>query len=529
MSTMLEASPRPLAAAPFIESPAGVSAPTAPRARRLVSLDVFRGITIAAMLLVNNPGRGGAYGPLRHAPWDGWTVTDLIFPFFLFIVGVAIPFSQARRTQETTLTPGQQLARIWSRSLSLVLLGILVGASNLVWPFGDAPDGFTGSAAMRIAGFIFVFASILLLLTPWPWRSVSTWMPIGIGVLLLVYLVTMHFIRTNAVANGWPADRFGNGGAFNPAFLRIPGVLQRIGLCYGVAASLMLLVRNGGGRLVVSIVLAAIVLLCSGYALLMFYGRLPGADPSTVGSLTAESNFARQVDELVFDRKAFDGDKPIINPDSSPVYRQRHTYAAYPDPEGLISTLPAIATTLIGALVGFWLRSKRTDAEHAAALLVGGLGVVLLGLLLDRWLMPINKSLWTPSFAVFAAGMGMLVLGVVHWITEACGRRAWAWPFKVIGMNAIAAFVLAVIFVRISRLWLVTEPTSGKPVPALSYLNNRIVEGMQSTSAWWDGLSSLTGAFATPQNLSLAYALTFVLLVWLVTWVMYMCKVFVKV
>lgn len=529
MSTTLEGSPRPLAAAPFIDTPLGeVAAPKPPAtARRLLSLDVFRGITIAAMLLVNNPGRGKAYAPLEHAPWHGWTVTDLIFPFFLFIVGVAIPFSLGKR--EETLSTLQLLGRIWTRALALILLGILLGASNLAWPFGGAPDGFFWSSLLRMAGFVFVFASIFLLLTPWPWRRVGTWMPIAVGVLLLAYLFTMHFVRAHALSKGWPAATFGNLGAFNPDFLRIPGVLQRIGICYAVAASLVLLLRKVGRMTASAVIVVSLVLLCALYSVLMFHARLPGVEESAVGSLEKDNNFARQVDEFVFERRAYDNGKPVINSDSTPVFTQRHTYGPYPDPEGLVSTLPAIGSALIGVLVGFWLRSQRSESEHASGLLASGLFVALLGLALNQWLMPINKSLWTPSFTVFTAGMGMLVLGVVHWLTEVCGRRAWAWPFKVIGMNAIAAFVLAVLFVRVSRLVSVTEPTSGKPVPALSYLNNRVVEGVQVASAKWDALAGFTGPFDTPQNLSLAYALTFVLLVWLVTWVMYVCKVFVKV
>jgi predicted acyltransferase len=503
-----------LAAAPFIETgtvthnpePTPVAA-----SKRLISLDVFRGITIAAMLMVNNAGRGTPYAPLEHAEWHGWTPTDLIFPFFLFIVGVAIPFSLAKRGLAQQLTTGQQFTRIWTRAMSLILLGILLGASNLLWPFKGAPDGFLWSSLLRMAGFVLVFASIVALLTPWPWRSVSKWLPIGIGALLIAYLITMKFVRAHAIANGWPADTFGTAGAFNPDFLRIPGVLQRIGICYGVAATIALFAQWRG-------VLLSALLVCALYSGLMLHAKFPGTEDASVGSLTKEKNFARFVDESVFDRKDAEG-----------TYITRHTYGEYPDPEGIVSTLPSIGTALIGILVGFWLRTQKPNSEHAAGLLAMGLIVSLAGLYLDRVLMPINKSLWTPSFTVFTAGMAMLGLGVVYWLIEVCDRRWWAWPFKVIGMNAITAFVLAVIFVRISRLVLVTEPTTGKAVSSLGYLNNRIIEWVHSASASWQHLNTHFVAFDTPQNLSLAYALAFVLLVWLVTWVMYVCKVFVKV
>lgn len=517
VSTTLVAGTKPLAGLTRfeqLEEPAPAVAP-----RRLLSLDVFRGITIAAMLLVNN-GPGTPYAPLEHAEWHGWTVTDLIFPFFLFIVGVAIPLSLIRRGASEHLTVGQQVARIWTRALSLILLGVLLAANNLVWPFTNTPGGFPLASGLRMFGFVFVYGSIFFLLTPWPWKSVSRWMPVAIAVLLAGYLVTMHFVREGAIANGWPSDAFG-AGAFNPDMLRLPGVLQRIGICYGVAAMIALLFQWRG-------VLLFALLFCAVYSVLMLQGRFPGADDATRGSLTKEVNFARAVDEFVFDRKT-------VAEDGTASYSYRHAYRDYPDNEGIVSTLPAIATALIGVLVGFWLLTQRSKSELAAGLLATGLLVALLGLLLDHALMPINKALWTPSFTVFTAGMGMLCLGFVFWLIEVCGRRAWAWPFKVIGMNAIAAFVLANLLVRVGRLIVVTDPgvnKDGRPigdVALLTYLNNRIIAGTHAASDFWTSLSAHLPALDTPQNLSLAYALAIVLIVWLITWVMYLCRVFVKV
>lgn len=518
MSTTLGT--KPLAALTTLEA-TDVREEATPKPRRLVSLDVFRGITIAAMLLVNNPGRGTAYAPLEHADWHGWTPTDLVFPFFLFIVGVAIPFAFANRQATLHLSTAQHFGRIWTRALALVLLGVLLAANNLPWPFSNLPDGFVGTRILRIVGFFFVYGSIILLLVPWKWLRVSSLLPVIVGVLLLAYLIAMHFVRAAALEKGWPQDAFGNG-AFNPDFLRLPGVLQRIGICYGVAASVALLVRGFGLKLASLNIFLVAVLLCCAYSAMMLKWTFPGADPSARGSLSMEANFARHVDEFVFDRKT-------VADDGRVTYDYRHTYSAYPDNEGIVSTLPAIATTLLGVLVGMWLTTGKTAAEHAAGLLALGLVVMLLGLWLDQVLMPINKNLWTPSFAVFTAGMGMLCLGFVYWLIEACGRRAWAWPFKVIGMNAIAAFVLANLLVRISRLILINEPSTAKDVSTLGYLNYRIIDAMEFASAKWQSLHPSLGAFDTPQNNSLAYALGVVLIVWLVTWVMYVCRVFAKV
>src|SRR5262249_49435816 len=141
--------------------------------QRLLSLDVFRGLTIAAMILVNNMG-SPAYTALDHAEWNGWTPTDLIFPFFLFIVGVAMPSSFARRSQSTEQTKGQLLGRVWLRALSLWMLGQLLFA----WPMPlghEMPDGFYGLKAIRLFSFVFIYASIFALLTPWRSKRLQTW------------------------------------------------------------------------------------------------------------------------------------------------------------------------------------------------------------------------------------------------------------------------------------------------------------------------------------------------------------------
>src|SRR5262245_3495294 len=445
---------------------------------RLVSLDVFRGITIAAMLLVNNPG-GPSYDPLEHASWHGWTMTDLIFPFFLFIVGVAIPFSFAKRASDEQ--PRRSLlGHIWLRALTIFMIGQLLQGSPgfgnplpdetptlrmlrlcgyaliavgilgfmtmLRWQQvsvgvfaafsvgvlllamatanGSVPPGYKTLKTMRIVCCVFAYASILALLIPWPWKRVSFWIPIGVCVWFYALLIAMHYVNQNAIANGLSSDfRFG-GGMFNPLRLRIPGVLQRIGICYGVAATIALYT---GWKMA----LASILLLCSAYSALMLGVRLPD---HVTGSLSERDNVARRLDEYVFD-------KYTTGTDARRQTVYRHTYNQYPDNEGILSTLPAIATTLIGVMVGLWLRANRTAADKCVALLAMGVVVTLVGQLLDWWLMPINKNLWTPSFAVFTAGLGMLTLGTVYWVVDMKGWMRWALPFVIFGMNSIMAFV----------------------------------------------------------------------------------------
>ena len=517
--------------APLETAPPGLASHPVPTAietvdkpRRLAALDVFRGITIAFMVLVNNDA-GTPYAPLDHASWNGWTPTDLVFPFFLFIVGVATPFSLAKRSD--AFTPRRALiGRIWVRALSLILLSHLLSAAYMPLPWHDAPaSGFLFTKAFRLVGFVGVWASILALLIPWPWRRLSTWLPVTIAVLFWGYCVAMHFVRAHAKQHGWPVDDAGEtlfgGGAFNPDKVRIPGVLARIGICYGVAATIALF---AGWRSILVIIVALFAI----YSTIMLKVRL--RDHET-GSLSMTDNVARRVDVAVFERHV------II--DGKDVATQKHTWRDYPDNEGLLSTIPAIATPLIGVLVGTWLRTRRTASEHGIALLAMGVPMTFLGIVLDHALMPINKILWTPSFVVFTAGMAMFGLGFVFWMTDVLGRRVWAWPFKVMGMNAIAAFAASSIVTNLARFVHVREVPAiraggevvrkaAKDVNVVTFAQYHVFGAVCVASDWLHAHAHLT-PFATTQNLSLAWALTFVCVIFLITLVLYACRIFVKV
>lgn len=514
--------------------PTAAAVAMADKPRRLAALDVFRGLTIAAMVLANNSS-DPRYPWLGHADWHGWTPTDLIFPFFLFIVGVATPFSLARRSTGGKLSV---VGSIWVRALALFMLGQLLTASNLPLPFTGGPDGFTLTKAMRIAGFIFVYGSILALLTPWPWRRVSTWLPIVVAVLFYGYAIAMHFVRAKTIEAGWPKDDFG-GGVFNPDMLRIPGVLQRIGICYGIAATIAVFVCWR------TIVATTLILLAS-YSSIMYLVPMRDDAGQPMNLTLAErvekdDNVARRVDRAVLERWTTDeAGKRIAT--------QRHSYAAYPDPEGIVSTLPAIGTVLIGILVGRWLRAPRTASEHAAGLLAWAVPVTILGCVLDAVLIPINKPIWTPSYTVFTAGLAMLGLGFLFYITDVHGRRAWAWPAKVMGMNAIAAFVASVVVLRICTY--ITMPNvalvsptpttapvtasastqAAKPITLRVYVSRQVTNGVRHTSHWLDrATNGRAPTLATPRNESLAYALTFLAAIFLITLVLYACRIFVKV
>ncbi len=294
---------------------------------RLVSLDVFRGATVAAMILVNNPGDWGhVYWPLLHAPWHGWTPTDLIFPFFLFIVGVSLTFSKRLGFREAL-----------SRSLKLIGLGLFLA----LYPYFD------------VAG------------------------------------------------------------------LRWPGVLQRIGVCYLTAWAARRWLGPRGQA-----VLAAVLLV--GYWGLMTRATGPEGHPP---GLAVETNLAAQLDRM------------LLVPH---VWSVTKTW----DPEGVLSTFPAIATTLLGLLVGEWLlgRSRRSPFHTTLGLLVGGLVLTAAGVawgeLAPSWLLfPINKALWTSSYVLLSGGLAAALLGVSYLVVDVAGWRRWAGPFVGYGRNAIAVFV----------------------------------------------------------------------------------------
>ncbi|HEX7252060.1 MAG TPA: heparan-alpha-glucosaminide N-acetyltransferase domain-containing protein [Thermoanaerobaculia bacterium] len=299
-----------------------------PRPGRIVALDALRGLTIAGMLVVNTPGTwANVYPPLLHAEWHGWTYTDTIFPFFLFVVGVSLVLSFERRGGRSR----SALPHLLLRTALIFGLGLALNLS----------------------------ASL----------------------------------------------------AFGRASIRIPGVLQRIAVCY-LFASLIYLVFGRKG------VFPAAAALLLGYWLLMACVPVPGYG---AGRLDVEGNLARHIDQLVL------GD---------------HTWKHNPnwDPEGLLSTLPAIATTLLGILAGLLLQSDRPlDGKITRLLAWGWLGGIV-GLIWNL-VFPINKNLWTSSYAVFMSGLASAALGVCVWAIDRRGWKAWAIPFVWLGSNALALFV----------------------------------------------------------------------------------------
>ncbi len=374
---------------------------------RLTSLDAFRGATIAGMLLVNNPGSWShIYGPLQHAAWHGWTPTDMIFPFFLWIVGAAMVLSFARR-REAGAARAELLRHVAARAAIIFALGLFLAA----FPFG---------------------------------------------------LLPAH--------------------DFSLARLRIPGVLQRIGVCY-LAAGAIALHTGWRGQLAWTA-----GLLAAWWAAVRFV-PVPGHGAGVLG---AEGSLSWWIDSQLL---------------------AGHTWGGAPaagfDPEGIFSTGPAIASALLGAVAGAMLRTW-SGAALSARLAAGGAGLLALGWLWGL-VVPINKNLWTPSYTVFMAGWAMVLLAGFHWLIDVRGRRAWAAPLVICGTNAIVIFVLAGMVGRLLGLvrWAGAE---GKTVVLKTWL--------------YEGFFA---PLADPRNASLLFALAFVAAHVVVAWVMWRRKWFVKI
>ena len=368
-----------------------------PSTGRLLSLDVFRGITIAGMILVNNPGSWeNIYSPLEHAAWHGLTPTDLVFPFFLFIVGVSITLALGRRAQSTE-NKRDLYVKIIRRTLIIFALGLILG------------------------GF--------------PHYDLNT--------------------------------------------IRIPGVLQRIAVCYLVASVIFL---NTRWRTQAIIAAALLVIYC----VIMNYFPVPGFG---AGNLEMEGNLAAYLD-----RQVLGGHK------WKPLY----------DPEGILSTIPAIATTLCGVLAGHLLRSKRAALEKVTAMFVAGLAALVAGWVWSFWF-PVNKALWTSSYVLVTAGMALQLLAFCYWLIDVKGYKKWAKPFLIFGTNALALYFLAELFSHVISV--VTFPRGG---------GDRV-----DLKSWL--YETFYASWASPLNASLLFAVSVVLL-WLgVMTILYRKRIFIKV
>lgn len=267
---------------------------------------------------------------------------------------------------------------------------------------------------------------------------------------------------------------------FSFQYVRIPGVLQRIAVCYLIASAIYLFTSTRG-------IILSIVFLLTGYWMLMTLYPVPGYGP---GILTREGNFAKYIDGLVL---------------TGHMWQQTRTW----DPEGIVSTIPAIATTLFGILTGIFLRTNRSPEEKTSWLFTAACGLIFSGLVMNIW-MPINKGLWTSTFSVFMAGMATGVFALFYWLIDVQNHRTWAKPFVIYGTNALAAYVLSGAISRIVEVIPMRGPS------------NRIITLQQ-----WIYQNALL-PLATPKRASVLFALANVATVFVFSYVLYRRRVLIR-
>lgn len=308
------------------------------KSKRLLSLDVFRGITIAGMILVNTIVLS-PYKILEHAKWNGCTLADLVFPFFLVVVGISLVLSLSKQ-RAAGASESHIVYKVFQRTLIIFILGMLLN----IFPYHMTSDTF--------------------------------------------------------------------------ATVRIYGVLQRIALCYFFAALAYLYLNTVLQAMLISVLLI-------GYGILMMYYPVPHYG---VGNLSAAGNVGAFIDRLIF--------RPV------------NLYGKVFDPEGLLSTLPAIASTLFGNIVGIGLLTRNSAWQKCQVMLIGGLVLMAFGWYWGHWF-PINKALWTSSYALWTAGLALVSFAICYGLIEIKHIVRWSKPFEIFGLNAILAYFLHVLFFKI--------------------------------------------------------------------------------
>jgi predicted acyltransferase len=379
--------------------------------KRYLAVDVLRGLTIAFMIMVNNNGdERVAFWAMKHAAWNGFSPTDLVFPTFLFLVGTAIVFSTESRLARG-VTRLSLLMHTVRRAVILFLLGLVVNS----FPF------------------------------------------------------------------------------FRLSTMRYYGVLPRIALCYLVIGTLYLVVRrpqgSAAGQPTVADKVGLLIACLLGYYLIMRFVPVPGfgLPGRDIPLLEHDQNLVAWLDRHVFSAQ--------------------HLYEGTRDPEGLLSTIPALGTTLMGVLTGLFLRSKSvSDAQKALRLAAAGAGSVMLGGIWNYWF-PINKKLWTSSFVLFAGGWSLLLLAACWYLVQLRGWRRGTGFLLVFGTNAITAYVISELI-----------------GPGLSHL---MVAQHVNVLHWF--YEQLAHIIAWPPLASLAYSFLYMLLCWLIVLPLYRKKIFIKI
>lgn len=419
---------------------------------RLISLDVFRGFTILLMTIVNNPGSWASiYPPLEHAEWHGCTPTDLVFPFFVFIMGTAIPFAMPTKHFDFVV-----FNKIIVRSLRIFCLGFFLAFFGRFELFG------LEGIPLLIIRLLITFAVAYALLGNFTLK-IKTYLVLGILALLLF----LAYSKIEAYED-----------------VRIPGVLQRIGIVY-FFASLLYLKTNLKTQLIVA---ASILVL---YWVLMAFVPVPGFGPANFEKGT---NLAAWLDNILLNGHLWSVSKTW-------------------DPEGILSTLPAIGTGILGMWIGQILNLQIDKIEIVKKLAITGIALVITGLLWNT-IFPINKSLWTSSYVLYTAGIATICLTILYYIIDIANYKKWTKLFLIWGVNPMIVFFFSGIIPRFMSYIKVQSPEI-----ATEQINLQTLIYKYGIATW----------FENPLNSSVAYAIVYAIFWSCILWVFYKKKLIFKV
>jgi predicted acyltransferase len=419
---------------------------------RLISLDVFRGFTILLMTIVNNPGSWAAiYPPLAHAEWHGCTPTDLVFPFFIFIMGSAIPFAMPTKQFDYAV-----FNKIIVRSLRIFCLGLFLNYFSKI----ELLD--LEGISLLLLRLIITFAVAYALLGNFSLK-IKTYLVFGIFAILLILA-------------------YGQIEAFQE--VRIPGVLQRIGIVY-FFISLLYLKTNLKTQLMV----AASILL--GYWIVMAFVPVPGFGAANFEKGT---NLAAWLDNLVLKGHLWSVSKTW-------------------DPEGILSTLPAVATGILGMFIGQILNLKIQQTEILKKIAAVGFALLIAGLLWSL-LFPLNKSLWTSSYVLYTAGIATLCLTVLYFLIDIANYKKWTKLFLIWGVNPMIVFFFSGIIPRV--------------LSSITIQNPKIASEQINLQSYFYKFC-IVPVFSNPMNASLTFAVLYAIFWSLILWVFYKNKLIFKV
>jgi predicted acyltransferase len=419
---------------------------------RLTSLDVFRGFTILLMTIVNNPGSWASiYTPLEHAEWHGCTPTDLVFPFFVFIMGTAIPFAMPTKHFDWKV-----FNKILVRSLRIFCLGLSLNYFSRIKLFG------LEGIPLLLLRLVVIFAVAYALLGNFTLK-VKTYLVVSI-FLILIFLA---YSKIEAFED-----------------VRIPGVLQRIGIVY-FFTSLLYLKSNLKTQLLV----AASLLI--GYWLIMAFVPVPGI---------GEANFEKGTNLAAW------LDNSLLN---GHLWSVSKTW----DPEGILSTLPAIVTGIIGMFIGQLLNLPISKTEILKKIAIAGFVLLISGLLWNLFF-PINKSLWTSSYVLYTAGIATICLSLLYYIIDIANYKKWTKLFLIWGVNPMIVFFFSGVIPRVLSSIKVQSPEIPSEEINLQTLIYKF---------------GIAPCFENPLNSSLAYAISYAIFWSIILWVFYKKKLIFKV